>query len=84
MISILKGSKLFAEVAVAGIHNIRGAEPEMLLRHFDGMKCSFAADVEQALNSLLTKKKEKDFIYIAGSLYFVGEVKALVRRKSND
>lgn len=84
MISILKGSKLFAEVAVAGIHNIRGAEPEMLLRHFDGMKCSFAADVEQALNGMLTKKKEKDFIYIAGSLYFVGEVKALVRRKSND
>ena len=32
----------------------------------------------------ITKKKEKDFIYIAGSLYFVGEVKALVRRKSND
>lgn len=84
MIDILKNSGLFQEAAVAGIHNIRGVEPEMLKQHFNGMKCAFAADAQQALNDLLAKKKEEDFIYIAGSLYFAGEVKALVRRKSDD
>ncbi len=84
MISILKDSGLFREAAVAGIHNIRGVGPETLRRHFNGMKCAFATDAQQALDDLLAKKKEEDFIYIAGSLYFAGEVKALARRKSDD
>lgn len=84
MIDILNKSGLFAEAAVAGIHNIRRVEPEMLKRHFSGIECVFTADAEQSFYGLLAKKRAEDFIYVAGSLYLAGEVKALLRRKADD
>lgn len=84
MIDILKGSRLFMEAVAVGIHDIRGIEPERLAGHFEGMSCRFAVDVIEALYDLLSRKREEDFIYIAGSLYLVGEVKAWLRRKSDD
>lgn len=84
MIDTLEGSRLFAEAIAVGIHDIRGIRPERLAGHFEGMSCSFAEDVIEALYDLLSRKREEDFIYIAGSLYLVGEVKAWLRRKSDD
>lgn len=84
MIDILKNSRLFAEAVAVGIHDIRGIEPERLAGHFEGMNCRCMADVTEALYDLLSRKREEDFIYIAGSLYLVGEVKAWLRRKSDD
>jgi dihydrofolate synthase/folylpolyglutamate synthase len=84
MIDVLKGSRLFTEAVAVGIHDIRGIRPKSLAGYFDGMDCSFAADVIEALYDLLSRKREEDFIYIAGSLYLVGEVKAWFRRKSDD
>ncbi|HBA68116.1 MAG TPA: hypothetical protein DCZ40_01995 [Lachnospiraceae bacterium] len=84
MINILRESGLFNETVAVGIHNSRGMEPEELAKHFKGMKCSFAEDAGQAFSGLLARKEEKDFIYIAGSLYLAGEMKALLRRKSDD
>lgn len=84
MINILRESGLFNETVAVGIHNSRGMEPEGLAKHFKGMKCSFAADAGRAFSGLLARKEEKDFIYIAGSLYLAGEMKALLRRKSDD
>lgn len=84
MIDILKHSGLFEEAVAAGIHNIRGAGAETLKRHFCGMKCRTAEDTAQAFDSLLAEKKEEDLIYIVGSLYLAGEVKALLRRKADD
>lgn len=84
MIDILKGSGLFDGAMVAGIRNIRGVEPELLKRRFEGMKCGFARDTAEALDDLLAEKKEEDFIYVVGSLYLVGEVKALLRRRPDD
>ena len=83
-IDVLKGSRLFTEAVAVGIHDIRGIRPKSLAGYFDGMDCSFAADVIEALYDLLSRKREEDFIYIAGSLYLVGEVKAWFRRKSDD
>lgn len=84
MITILKNSRLFDEAVAVGIHNIRGAGAETLKRHFHGMKCGIAEDTAQAFYSLMAGKKEEDLIYIAGSLYLAGEVKALLRRKADD
>lgn len=84
MINILSAGGLFDEAVAAGIHNIRGAGAETLGRHFQGMKCGIAEDTAQAFYGLLARKQEEDFIYIVGSLYLAGEVKALLRRKSDD
>ena len=56
----------------------------MLKRHFSGIECVFTADAEQSFYGLLAKKRAEDFIYVAGSLYLAGEVKALLRRKADD
>ena len=44
----------------------------------------FFPDMEAALPELRRRKKADDFIYIVGSLYLVGEVKALLRRRTDD
>ncbi len=84
MINILNRCELFNEAVVAGIHSIRGAGAKTLERHFQRMKCGIAEDTAQAFYGLLARKQEEDFIYIVGSLYLAGEVKALLRRKSDD
>jgi len=84
MINILNRCELFNEAVVAGIHSIRGAGAKTLERHFQRMKCGIAEDTAQAFYGLLARKQEEDFIYIVCSLYLAGEVKALLRRKSDD
>lgn len=82
MIDILKDRHLFDHVAVAGIHSSRAAQPERLKQLFG--VCAFYRDTEAALDDLLNKKEEDDLLYIVGSLYLVGEVKALLRRRTDD
>ena len=40
--------------------------------------------LDTALSELLTQKHDGDKVYIVGSLYLAGEVKALLRRFDND
>lgn len=82
MIDILKEKKLFDATAVVGIHSSRAAEPERLKQLFG--ECSFYDNTKQALDDLLNKKENDDLLYIVGSLYLVGEVKALLRRRTDD
>ena len=95
MIRILQEGRLFDTAAVVGIHSGRAAEPERLREWFvsydghskgrDGsMGILFFPDMEAALPELRRRKKADDFIYIVGSLYLVGEVKALLRRRTDD
>lgn len=82
MIDLLKDRNLFHQVAVVGLHSSRAAEPERLKQLFG--ECLFYKDTKQALDDLQNKKKEDDLIYIVGSLYLVGEIKALLRRRTDD
>lgn len=82
MIDILKDKPLFCTRAVVGIHSSRAAQPERLQQVFG--TCAFYDDTKEALDDLLNKKKEDDLLYIVGSLYLVGEVKALLRRRTDD
>ena len=82
MIDLLKDKKLFDQVAVVGLHSSRAADPERLKQLFgEGV---FYSDTKQALDDLLNKKKEDDLLYVVGSLYLVGEVKVLLRRRTDD
>ncbi len=86
MIGILTDGRLFDAAAVVGIHNERAAEPERLRELFASCKGMaepmFFKDMREALPELQRKKENNDYIYIAGSLYLVGEVKALAGRRA--
>ena len=87
MADILSEKRLFRQIAVTRIHDERAVEPETLRRLFDiagGASCRAEEETEEALNRFLTQKDEDDYIYIAGSLYLVGEIKAMLRRKADD
>lgn len=88
MIGILRERRLFQITAVVGIHNERAVKPEVLQELFASCESRTEAllfcDMSGALSELQIRKKEDDFIYIVGSLYLVGEVKALLRRRTDD
>lgn len=88
MTAILRDGGLFAMAAVVGIHDKRAAETKWLreLLTLGGKlgEVMLFAGMEEALPELRKRKKEDDFIYMVGSLYLIGEVKALLRRRTDD
>ena len=46
--------------------------------------CFFHQDAQEAYHHLLSDRKEADIIYIAGSLYLIGQMKSLMRRIPDD
>ncbi len=87
MIRMIGEASLFDNIAVAALDNSRTADVQevyKLLEHYAGNQCCFFYNTEEALKFLMKKKKEQDCIYIAGSLYLVGEIKALLRRRTDD
>lgn len=87
MIRILEEKPLFTLTAVADLHNKRTASAEKLhsiFSRYAGQECKIFGNVKEAFNFLLEEKKEKDCIYIAGSLYMAGEIKELLRRRTDD
>lgn len=86
MIGKLATSGLFERVAVTAIASDRSVsitELERIWRQYE-TDCSFHRDAEEAYSELLGRKREKDIVYIAGSLYLIGQLKALMRRMSDD
>ncbi|MGN0330827.1 MAG: bifunctional folylpolyglutamate synthase/dihydrofolate synthase [Kineothrix sp.] len=89
MIDTLGNSRLFHRIVVTAVHNSRAADPQDLKHSFErtgsGKKnCILLQDAGEALNYLLSEKKEEDLVYAAGSLYLAGEIKALLRRNTGD
>lgn len=86
----------FDEICLTKLKNTRGLSSQILLETYqeereqlpeaEARRVQFtcAADCETGLLKLLKKKQKKDVIYIAGSLYLVGESKAYIKRKQND
>ena len=86
MISQIARSGLFAETAVTALESDRSVsidELERIWRQYE-TDCSFHINAQEAYASILGKKKEKDVVYIAGSLYLIGQIKALMRRMPDD
>lgn len=78
MIQMIAQSGLFDRVAVAHMHTGRAASLESLEGLFAGYpdcRYSLYTKVDTALQQLLADRKQGERIYIAGSLYLVGEIK---------
>lgn len=87
MISQLAQVELFEHIAVTVLENERSASLDKLKEDWEQYKhadCSFHERAEDAFVFLRSMQKEEDTIYIAGSLYLVGQIKTLVRRTSDD
>ena len=87
MIEQIVQSGLFTEIAVTVLESDRSASIDKLREiwgQYRQIYCSFHKNAEGAYQHLLLKKKDADIIYIAGSLYLIGQIKALVRRIPDD
>ncbi len=82
MIERITSSGLFDKIAIAHMHTGRAADLESMRqmfarggRHADSPQCMVYEDVRGALEALIKYRSDKERIYIAGSLYLVGELK---------
>ncbi len=80
MIEEIVASKLFASISVVKLKSARAADMEKLQASFTHMGQSIVCydTVKEAFETLRAKKQDKERLYIAGSLYLVGEIKELV------
>ena len=86
MIKQIVDAEVFDEVAVAPLESDRSASIDRLREAWAQYKvpCSFHRNAEEAYHHLAKNVKEADVIYIAGSLYLIGQMKTLIRRISDD
>lgn len=77
MIEQVSDSGLFTRIAVAHMGTSRAAELSQLegLFNSETQRVTFYGNVGEAFHSLLDERGEDERIYIAGSLYLVGEIK---------
>ena len=86
MIRRIAESGLFTEIAVTTLSSDRSAsltELSKLWRQYE-LPCRFYEDAGEAFRWLLAGRKEADVIYVAGSLYLIGQIKSLKRRTPDD
>ena len=87
MIARLANAGLFAHIAVTVLESDRSASIDKLKvdwEQYQNVNCSFHKSAEEAFCDLISMRNATDTIYIAGSLYLVGQIKTLVRRTSDD
>lgn len=85
--ALLSQAGLFDEICLAPIQGERGLPLPQLtdsFRQYTGFDRKAYDTVEAALTALLSQKNDGDKVYIVGSLYLVGEVKALLRSLKDD
>ncbi len=82
MIERITSSGLFDKIAIAHMHTGRAADLESMRQMFarggryaDSPQCMVYENVRGALEALIKYRSDKERIYIAGSLYLVGELK---------
>lgn len=87
MITLLCESRLFSEAVAIDMEIRRGLGIETLQRyfsHFSRMNVCYERGVQNGINRCLSIKTDADQVFIVGSLYLVGLIKTVFRRKSND
>ncbi len=84
---MLAGSGLFDEIGLAALTGERALPLAALkdsFRQYTGVTVRAYDTLEDALTGMVSHRESKDKVYIVGSLYLVGEVKALIRRTGHD
>lgn len=76
MVREIKDAGLFEEIVVTRIKNDRAKEPEELAELFGEEKTTVIKDTEEAFAYCIRKRAESRKIYMTGSLYLVGQIKA--------
>lgn len=87
MIEQIAESSLFDEVVVTVLESDRSASLDKLKavwRQYKQLPGTFFENAKEAYEHLLSVKREEDIVYIAGSLYLIGQIKTLVRRTPDD
>lgn len=79
----LTESKLFDRIYLTELKTARGLLLQSMQEAFGG-RAEAAASSDAALELLLQEKGTDDKVYIAGSLYLVGEIKDYIKRNRND
>lgn len=80
-------SGLFEEAALVELEDARALPISTLENSFGQytqIRCTTYETLEKALRELIDGRGGNDCVYIVGSLYLVGEVKALLRRSLDD
>ncbi len=83
MIAMLGESGLFSTVTAIEMEEERGVCLEELQRHFfryDHWAVNTVKGAKEGLQQCLLQKQEEDVVFIVGSLYLVGLIKAVLRR----
>lgn len=81
MIQEISDSGLFAQILVVQLKSARALSAEKIARTFEacmGKTVAVYRSVQEAFRELSENKKDGERIYIAGSLYLVGEIKELL------
>ncbi len=90
MIREMAESGLFEKITVTPLATSRSADVQSILSEFgsvNGFKkdmIELATDSESALKKVLSEQDGSFRIYIAGSLYLVGEIKGIIERNGYD
>lgn len=87
MVSMLERSGLFSVIGTAPLANSRTVTAEEMkdtLKQYQGCRHIFYETVEEGFEEMKLLKGEEDHLYIVGSLYLVGQVKAYMRRRTDD
>ncbi len=85
--ALLSRAGLFDEICLSPLQGERGLPLAQLIdsfRQYTGFDRKIYDTTEAAFTALLSQKNDGDKVYIVGSLYLVGEVKALVRSLEHD
>lgn len=83
MIKLLAQSRLFDTVILTRVNSIRTLEEAELRSLFateTAKETLYFYDAAKAFSDAVKRKKNNDKLYISGSLYLAGEIKALLRR----
>ena len=87
MISMLGKSGLFSHAAVVEMEDSRATTLDELKEYFSQYDCweiCYGRGAEEGLAQCLRWKNPGDVVFIVGSLYLVGCMKAVLRRKEHD
>ena len=80
-------SALFDEIGVVALADERALPLTVLedsYRQYTGFRCKAYKELDTAYTELVQDKDDEDTVYIVGSLYLAGEIKALLRRPRHD
>ena len=87
VIAMIGQAELFDEIGVVALQDARALplqELEDNFRQYTELKIRKYDRLENAVQDITADRSDEDRVYIVGSLYLVGEVKARVRRHSHD